>query len=346
MICGLRAHTIAGILPDGREHVLLAVEGGGHRSVGEAAPLPGYSPETIACARDAALRACRALEEVMTRDLDVSDGRALRRAADDLEHIGRLADAPSVRFAAETALLDWHARRSGHSVAELLAVRPQPRVPVSGLVPRGTQRQLVEAVERHRARGLSTVKIKVSPTLVTESFAALEVARDAFPGHLRLDANGSWGPNPLECLARLGSLGVQWVEEPAHGEDLLRISPGTCPWAVDESLVDGDLAMRLARERLCRAFVLKPTLLGGFYRCLDLAEEAQAQGIDVTVTHTFEGPVALAAACELALALPGRPMACGLDPHGNLAGTPPLGVATLVDDGWVTNVPRLGLGLQ
>jgi hypothetical protein len=36
------------------------------------------------------------------------------------------------------------------------------------------------------------------------------------------------------------------------------------------------------------------------------------------VTHLFDGPVALAVACELALSLPSPPLACGLDAHASL----------------------------
>lgn len=40
------------------------------------------------------------------------------------------------------------------------------------------------------------------------------------------------------------------------------------------------------------------------------------------VTHFFDGPVGMAAACELALSLAQPPLACGLAPHDERAPLP------------------------
>ena len=55
-------------------------------------------------------------------------------------------------------------------------------------------------------------------------------------------------------------------------------------------------------------------------------------------------PIALQAACALALALPGRVLACGLDRHAGLAAWPPFTV-TAVGDAELRAVMTPGLGL-
>jgi L-alanine-DL-glutamate epimerase-like enolase superfamily enzyme len=90
--------------------------------------------------------------------------------------------------------------------------------------------------------------------------------------------------------------------------------------------------------------VLKPTVLGGLVACLALAREAAARGLAATVTHTFDGPVALAAAAELAAALPGGGPACGLDRHGGLDAWPPTSIPQL-HPAHVASANRPGLGL-
>jgi hypothetical protein len=75
----------------------------------------------------------------------------------------------------------------------------------------------------------------------------------------------------------------------------------------------------------CASLVLKPAL-HGFFGARDLGLRAIDRGKQVVVTHMFDGPVALAAACELALSLPAAPLACGLDLHGALDAYPPLAV--------------------
>src|SRR4051812_26626164 len=112
----------------GPRGILLELEDeAGRIGVGEASPLPGTSPETLA------------------RVQEVLSGIAVRLgpAGDDLsadEHVRRalapvdeaLERAPSARFALETALLDRLGQARGDSIAACLG--RESVVPVSGLV--------------------------------------------------------------------------------------------------------------------------------------------------------------------------------------------------------------------
>lgn len=85
---------------------------------------------------------------------------------------------------------------------------------------------------------------------------------------------------------------------PARGELAHRI-------ALDESLAEldrADLLRALTSPRLA-ALVLKPTLLGSFAKCLELAALALEHGVAPVVTHTLEGAVGFAACIELARAI-------------------------------------------
>ena len=65
------------------------------------------------------------------------------------------------------------------------------------------------------------------------------------------------------------------------------------------------------------------------------------------MTHLFDGPVALAAACELALALPPDGLLpCGLDPHDGLVAFPAVDVPRLRHAGLVSPTSRPGLALD
>jgi L-alanine-DL-glutamate epimerase-like enolase superfamily enzyme len=91
-------------------------------------------------------------------------------------------------------------------------------------------------------------------------------------------------------------------------------------------------------------FVLKPAALG-LLRAHEIGVRAQARGLDVVVTHLFDGPIGLAAACELALSLPRPPLACGLDAHAGLAAWPEVPVPQRRRDGLITAAGRPGLGI-
>ena len=108
--------------------------------------------------------------------------------------------------------------------------------------------------------------------------------------------------------------------------------------ALDESLQGcaGRLPA-LARLPLCSAIVLKPTTLGGFGTCIELAAQAGSLGKAAVVSHALEGPLGWLANAQLALALaPGA--AAGLWPMASGALSP------LVRDGCLQPTTHHGLG--
>jgi o-succinylbenzoate synthase len=290
---------------------------------GEASPLPGYSPDTLEeC--EAALTALNP-GDFGEIDLDRPVAAQVRRwlAAHPLP--------PAARFAAETALLNLVALRTQRPSTELLGsllgspVSPHS-VPLSALLPSPLQSdELMRAAAAALARGLRTLKIKIGRAgAFDDELAALGVLRrEVGPEiQLRLDANGAFllaeASQRLEALAELRP---EFIEEPVPLGQLAafaeRAKPAI-PLAADESLsvaaLRPDLMQAFATQRIAVA-VLKPTLLGGALTCLDLASELLRLGAKLTVTHAFEGPIALTSAMALASVLPGPVLAAGLDRH-------------------------------
>jgi len=208
---------------------------------------------------------------------------------------------------------------------------------------------VVAAVRAARARGIRTFKLKVGRAGDMQGeLERARIARQAIgpDGALRLDANGGWSPlQAAAALAALAPLRLELIEEPvAAWRDLPLPSP--VPVAADESLqapeAEAELDERVARGA-CQALVLKPMALGGFARCLRLARLARRHGLGVIVTHMFDGPIGLAAAAELALALP-APWACGLTPHAGLSAWPAASIPQL-EAAAIAPAAVAGLGL-
>ena len=248
-----------------------------HAGVGEAAPLPGYSPDRL----DDVLAALRGLPPL----------------AGALEEVALLPAAlPAARFALETALLEL---RGG--LAAFLGRAPRP-------FPRARLIADLAAAEDAVAAGVRTLKIKIG---VPGDLALLAVLRRRFGDEvaLRLDANGALAP---EDLAAYAAARPELVEEPVADPRALPAAP--FPVALDESLqhLDAATVAALARAGRIQALVLKPTTLGGALRCLRLAALAAELGLGVAVGHTFEGPVGRRAVAALAASLPGRVLACGV----------------------------------
>ena len=249
----------------------------GATGLGEAAPLPGMSIDT--------------LDDVV---------RALEAGPRDATSVA----APSARFALETAQLCCRAQRARTSIASLLARHPLATIDSAVVV--DDEREARTAVVAG-ARCLKIKRVDRARAIAT-----------AVPGtRLRVDVNRTWQRAEVPArLAALADLPIDFVEEPCHGAHELLDAALPLRIALDESLVtidDRTLSRALASPQLA-ALVLKPTLLGGFARCLELAARAHRHGVAPIASHALEGPIGTAACRELARAI-AADVPAGVAPH-------------------------------
>lgn len=292
----------------------------GRAGQGEAAPLPGLSPD--------ALSACeRALGELEVASLPELSPAAPLAA---LRELGtRFAPLPALRCALEGALLDLMAQvRAEPAWATLRAELPNPssgadRVPVAALLQEPDPAGRLAEADRAVARGIRTLKVKVGrPGELARELAELEGLRARFGPDtaIRVDANRAWTAAEAEQhLEALAALRVEYVEEPTadwHG-----LTRSAAPLALDESLVAPELLGAILHRRKAlklSACVLKPTLLGGVVPVLQIARVARQAGLTCVVSHAFEGPVGFALASALSLTTMDGTRAAGLGAHAYL----------------------------
>lgn len=339
---GTRAFESAAGAWDERESCLLElVDSEGVHGAGEAAPLPGLSPDTIDSCE-------RALRGALRPGMAIASGATMVRAA--LDALGStLASTPAARFAAETAYLDLVSRRAGVPLARMLATtfdlpRPSSSAALTSVLDGDTTRW-AGALERALGRGLRCVKAKIgNPNWEHEKSALADLRRRAGDQvELRLDANRAWATCSVdELAARLdwcASLAPRWLEEPvavsvARSEVLDVLDRSRTPIALDESLrwPAGDDQIRpLLARGAARALIVKPTIVGGTSRAVELAKMATGSGTTSVVSHALEGPIGFAALAELALAIGGSD-AAGLDRHPMLAAWPTTCTPHLVEN--------------
>lgn len=289
-----------------REAVIVAVRADdGATGLGEAAPLEGMSRDTVEACERALAQAAEALPGVVTgRD----EACAIAAA---------LAATPAARFAVETALLATIAQRARCGVARLWGAEA------------GRELRCAVVVDDEgdaRAARARCLKIKVGgeEAAAEDRARVARIARAVPAARLRLDANRRWPRGEVaERMAELREAAngeIEYVEEPcarAHellGEELpLKV-------ALDESVGEleaGELVRAMRSGRLA-AVVLKPTLLGGFARCVEVAEAARRYGVAAVVSHALEGPIGTAACHEVARVI-AEDVEVGLAPHPGLA---------------------------
>lgn len=315
----------------------------GRIGIGEASPLPGFSPDSLAdCAK-----ALQALGDTLQPvDFD----------ADGWPRFPSLHALPAARCAIETAYGDLWAQRLGPA-GRLSTVLSAADVPARSHIPINALCNSLAEAQAAVAAGAATLKLKLGGADFEGELQHLSELRRALPAGvaLRIDVNGAWTlEQARERLPRLAALRLQFVEQPvaAGRGELCRLGSAEVPIAADESLQDADERQALFSQPFCVAWVVKPMLLG-LRGARALSLQAQAHGRGVVITHAFDGPVAHAAACELAFSLPQSPWACGLAPHAGLQAWPQVALPHLArsdrepggaTDGYVLHAPS-GPGL-
>lgn len=288
---------------------VVTVRGGGIVGRGEVMPLEGFGTESLDAAR-------RMLE-----------GFAAPETLETVEDVEVALDAvqgtPATRFGLECALLEHLALQSKQSVAALLSGgAPQRELLVNTILEGDDAAALSRSAEAAVQAGFRVVKVKVAARpLAIEAQRLLAIRRVVGNDvRIRIDANGGWTEaNARSALRGLEALNLELCEQPVAAGDveglrrLRRQVP--CQIAADESVLRPgavDEMLALTPAAAVDVLVLKPMALGGLLPTLRLAMDALPRGVHAYVTTLMDGPLARAAAAQLAAVLPADGYAHGL----------------------------------
>lgn len=310
-----------------RESVLVALDDGVAVGLGEASPLPGYSPDTV----EQCVAALEEIHRVLGPAPSTNTPEAILRAM-VAPAVARLKGVPAAQFALETALWSWTRQRASDSAssAERRLQASNQHAARSFLLGGGSitpEQWAAEATARSQERAPAAVKVKVGRDDIglDREIAGVRALRAALDPacELRLDANGAWSADLARAnIARFADAGANSIEEPCAGEALLTLGRCALPWLADESLVIEGLAERALENEGCGGLVLKPALLGGVVRCLDLLRIAAERGKRCALSHLFDGPIALKMTSEIAANSPLLPLPSALGWHEGLSAWP------------------------
>lgn len=296
---------------------------------GEAAPLPGWSRESFEAARGDLDRCARELSEAAT-----PSARRLLEAREPGALLLSLAPftrncCNSARFALESASFERLARRLGVPVWRLLCALVTSGDAASELEGGATALATAQAFDLQRPGAISssTLKVKIgrAPNDEQRLLAALRQQHPEL--RLRLDANQSLHPERLrDDLVGFAACRPEWIEEPCSLQALGTPRELPVRLAFDESLAlaaghpetANDVRAWLDSGAVA-ALVLKPAFLGGLEPVLRWCELARAAGVEIVISHLFDGAIAAEAYRQHALAFGSRRVAMGLGAHPGLA---------------------------
>tara|TARA_B100000470_G_scaffold218420_1_gene203865 strand:- start:599 stop:1591 length:993 start_codon:yes stop_codon:yes gene_type:complete len=286
--------TAHGTVEDRWTVLLTLVDEDGNIGMGEAAPLAGFTSDTVEAAES-----------------------ALRGWAADETSDGNPPASVTARAAIDSALLDLGARIAGTTVHRLLAPESPDRLAVSALATGGSPAAIATSAAAAVAAGHATVKVKVGTHGIHGDVDRVSAVRSRIGPdvRLRLDANGAWGVGEaLRHLDRLAAFDIEFVEEPVAGlDDLAEVRLSSpIPTAVDESARTVDDVSRAVEMGAADLVVLKPSAIGGPLEAARAAAIVRSAGLDVVVTSLMEGSVGIRAAAHLASAIGALDPAPGL----------------------------------
>lgn len=290
-----------------RRGLLLRLRDGATTAWGEAAPLPGFSRETLG---EVTARA----EELGPAIRELFAGQAGRDLLDNFYRGSRVP--PSLRFALDTLWTDLESRRRQIAPGELLFGELREKIDLNAVLPLQGDLEVALSLAGELARGgFGTLKVKMGADPAAE-IRLLRKIRDRHPDlRLRADANRGWDPERAEsALGELGEIGLEYCEEPlaeCTPENLGRIrSAGRVPLALDETLSGDDFDRNLLQ--FTDFFILKPMVLGGLENLFATKALADDHGIGIILSSSLEGGTGRAMTALLAGGLGSAEFAHGL----------------------------------
>lgn len=278
----------------------------GLSALGEAAPLPHFSPET----RDETAAALQQLtSELIGQQIDANT--SLSRFTAQLA----CCSVASARMGVEMALLalfDTLAPKRGLSPL-VSAPKTMPLLFLNEHI------RLEAAVKRMPAP--PRFKVKVGRQPIEQELPKLHRLIQQIPtsSQLCLDANRSWTLSAAcHYLSQLPRERIAYIEEPLHNPAELPVfhEATGLPYALDESTQN--LHYRFHPLPGLVQLVLKPTLCGGFLKVLQHAQEAKQHGVDSIISSSYESSYGLRWLARLAMHLNPHGFA-GIDTHNALA---------------------------
>lgn len=231
----------------------------------EAAPLPGFSSETLADVTGFLTNRIEELNAFFTSDYTQYE------LQNKLQYWPKF---PSLQFALSYLGIRILAYKKRRSPEAFLPFDIKTELKVNDVMGISDSEVLQKQVKASYDSGFRTIKIKVgrSPEKLARS---LQNVAASCPGlQLRIDSNRSWPINQInEFSSYFSDLPVQYIEEPAVFSDLSKLSSileaSKCPVALDESIRGTEHLRNIRTENPNIFVVIKPAMIGNL---LDIAE--------------------------------------------------------------------------
>jgi L-Ala-D/L-Glu epimerase len=220
---------------------------------------------------------------------DVSDRRALLAVLEDIFSDLQLDKQPrgASGCAMELALLDAACKAQGQRLVDWFGPIQNDNIRYGGVIPFGGKKAVLGMLLFYKLYGFKTVKLKVGKTL-QEDEHLVAMARKIMGEEavIRVDANCAWTADQtlraVEAFRKYRVASYEQPVDPMDLEGLKKITENISEHVmVDESLCTVEQAKRLASEKICSAFNVRISKVGGFLAAQKMVDIAHEHGLRI-----------------------------------------------------------------
>ena len=270
-----------------REGLWLNLEWKNFSGFGEAAPLPGFSRETL-----------KEVHYALESFHQAIDGEIV-----EIEEFLSIAEVhtsgnPSARFAIETAMYDLLSKEAGKTISSYINPSAKNEVSLNGIT--GVHMP---------GDGFQVMKVKVGFRNLFDEIEQLVNLTESYGEDIsfRLDANGAFDlPRAIRFCKEMEEFNIDYIEQPIQASELVDLAElcyhTTIPIAVDESLTDFHSAEKIIEEQAAHVFIIKPMVSGGFSETNKIIQLARKENIRTVITSSLETAIGRMACIHLAAA--------------------------------------------
>jgi len=272
-----------------RDSWFLFLNDGVNTGIGECAPLPDLSIDSLKKMNSKLLQVC-----------------------EEIDYFSNFPDElrawPSVRFGLETALLDL--KNGGNRILFPSAfTRGETGIPINGLIWMGSPEFMKQQIRNKIDAGFRCIKMKIGALDFETEFELLKTIRQEFSAEeitLRVDANCAYSyQTALGNLKRLSDLQIHSIEQPiatGRWQEMARLcEQSPVPIGLDEELIGinttSEMKKLLATIRPAY-LILKPSLHGGLAGCEKWIELAKEFNTGWWITSALESNIGLNAIAQ------------------------------------------------
>jgi o-succinylbenzoate synthase len=262
----------------------------GCEGLGEIAPFPGLSKESLLQAKNQLLKLIPA---ILKKNISLFG---------DVKSISAKASLPSVRFGIESAICDLWAKSQHRQVAQLFTKNPLEKIKINALL--ADANDAVYKTKQIATDNFSAIKIKVGRGDIDQEIEMVQSARKNVGRYIaiRLDANCAWTLNEAIRFARgVQECDIEYIEEPlVHAHQIQEFVAATSlPVALDESLT---LETSSDPPDGVVAFIIKPGIDGGVFDVIKFIKQANFLNIKPVLSSPFLSAIGLNMALQIASA--------------------------------------------